>query len=62
MTKQEAFKINEIYKQLDNANSTIRTQNETIKKLEAQVTMLTLAVNVDDVLAKLKKTLGKKDE
>lgn len=62
MTKQEALKINEIYKQLDSANSTIRTQNETIKKLETQVTMLTLATNVDEVLNRLDKALSKKKE
>lgn len=59
MTKQDALKINEIYKQLDDANNTIRLQNETIKKLETQVTMLTLATNVDKVLEKLAKALSK---
>lgn len=62
MTKQEALKINEIYSQLDAANNTIRVQNETIKRLDTQVTMLTLAANVEEILNRVDKVLSKKKD
>lgn len=60
MTKEEAIKINDIYKQLDVANSTIREQNETIKKQDSHITMLTLATKVEEVLNRLDKALCNK--
>lgn len=61
MTKEEAFKINELYRKLDTLESTNKIQAETIERLKAENKLLAVAINVDELLTRVDKINKKKD-
>lgn len=55
ISKEEALKINNLYREIDTKSNIIEIQLETINKLQARVEQLEMAVKVDEVLSKLDK-------
>jgi ribosomal protein S3 len=55
MTADEIKKVNQLYRDLDNKDAKIAILEETNKALEAQVVALSLAVKVEETIAKLDK-------
>jgi len=61
MTKEEAFKINELYREIDLLKSANKIQTQTIEKLEAENKLLSVAVNVEKILNRIE-IINKKKE
>jgi len=61
MTKEEALKINELYRRLDSLEHAAKLQAEIVEKLKIENKMLSLAVNTDEVLNRLEKINKKKE-
>lgn len=55
MTADEIQKINNLYKELDSKDAKIAILEQTVKRYEAEIFALSLAVKVEETIAKLDK-------